>query len=317
MKDGTFRFRALLIFAAMFVAFLPLRAQQAAPTATVPVKMTVTANVSKDKRAPEITKDDVMVKKGKEKLQVSEWTPAQGERGGLELFILIDEGCDPGLGGQLNDLRHFINTQLPATAVGVGYMSNAATQILQNFTTDHAAAAKVLRLPRGNVGAFGSPYLSVVDLMKRWPASTNRHEVVMVTDGIDRARGGPRFGLGVNPDVDTAGDVAQRTGTIIYTIYFPGNGRLNRNYWEANNGQIGISKLSDVTGGETYYLGTQTPVSFKPYFDQIQSSLSNQYILVFLAKPGKKAGLQYVKVSTEIAGVELSTADAAWVAAAP
>ena len=64
-------------------------------------------------------------------------------------------------------------------------MRNATVQIVQNFTTDHVLAAKALRLPLGFVGAYGSPYLPVIDLMKRWPESPNHREVAMVSDGID------------------------------------------------------------------------------------------------------------------------------------
>jgi hypothetical protein len=266
---------------------------------------------------PEVNREDVVVKQGKDRLRVTDWTPARGDRAGLDLFVLIDDACDPSLGSQLDDLRTFINAQLPTTSVGVGYMRNATVQIIQNLTADHAQAANALRLPMASAGAYGSPYLSVIDLMKRWPAHPNRREVVMVTDGIDRARRGPRFrGLGTIPDVNSASDVAQRTGTIIHTIYAPGVGRLHRNYWEATNGQNGIAKLSDESGGESYFLGLQSPVSFKPYLDAVQKILDNQYLLGFQAKPGKKAGLQYVTLSTEVAGVELASADAVWVPAA-
>jgi hypothetical protein len=266
---------------------------------------------------PEINQQDVFVKQGKERLRVTEWFPAQGDRAGLDLFILIDDASDARLGSHLEDLRTFINAQPSTTSVGVGYMRNATVQIVQDFTTDHAAAAKALRLPLGSAGAYGSPYLSVIDLMTRWPANQNRREVVMVTDGIDRARRGMFWrGLNVNPDVDSASDVAMRTGTIIHTIYAPGVGRLYRNYWEATNGQLGIAKLSDVTGGESFFLGLQSPVSFAPYLDQLQKILDNQYLLSFSAKPDKKAGLQYVTLSTEVAGVEFAAADAIWVPAA-
>jgi hypothetical protein len=118
----------------------------------------------------------------------------------------------------------------------------------------------------------------VIDLMKRWPTTQNRREVLMVTDGIDRARRSMGWhGLYTNPDVDSANQVAMRTGTMIHTIYAPGVGRLLRNYWEATNGQMGIAKLSDVTGGESFFLGLQQPVSFAPYLDQLQRILNNQY----------------------------------------
>jgi hypothetical protein len=308
---------ALAVFAMVITGMLYLQAQDKAPAATVPVRMTVTATPLNDKAMPELTRDDVMVKQGKDRLKVTDWTPARGDQAGLDLFILIDDACDTSLGSQLGDLRAFITAQPSTTSVGVGYMSNATVQIVQNFTTDHDQAAKALRLPLQTAGAFGSPYLSVIALMKGWPEHPNRREVVMVTDGIDRARRniGSHF-PSINPDVDTASDVAQRTGTIIYTIYSPWIGHWRRSFWRANNGQIGISKLSEETGGESYYLGVQSPVSFRPYLDDVQKMINSQYILGFLAKPKNKAGLQGVQISTEVAGVEFTAADSVWVPAA-
>jgi hypothetical protein len=309
-------FYTVLTAAAMLAASPSVRAQQAA-TAAAPSKMTVTVNVGSDKRMPQINPKDVVVKQGKNRLPVVEWVPAQGDRAGLDLFILLDDASDASLGSHLDELRTFIKGQPPTTAIGVGYMRSATVQIVQNFTRDHALAAKALRLPFGNAGAYGSPYLSVVDLMKRWPESPNRREIVMVTDGIDRARRNILWpGLYTVPDVDSAGEVAMRTGTMIHTIYAPGTGRNHRNYWEATNGQLGMAKLSDMTGGESYYLGLQNPVSFAPYLDDLQKTLDNQYLLSFSTKAGKKPGLQYVSLDTEIAGVDFAAPDAVWVHAA-
>jgi len=297
-------------------SFAPLHAQEGTKAA-VPVTITVTANVASDRRMPQINQEDVVIKQGKERLKVTEWVPAQGDRAGLQLFLLIDDASNSSLGSHLGELAAFINAQPSTTSIGVGYMRNATVEIVQDFTTDHAAAAKALRLPLGSAGAYGSPYLSVIDLMKRWPASDNRREILMVTDGVDRARRGTSWrGLNTNPDVDSAADVAMRTGTIIHTIYTPGVGRWARNYWEATTGQMGISKLSDVTGGESFFLGLQTPVSFSPYLDQLQKILDNQYLLSFSAAPAKKGDLRYVTLNTEIAGVEFAAPDAVWVSAA-
>jgi len=303
-----------LAMMAEFVTLAPLRAQETvAPAASV--SMTVTASVPENKTMPEIKPQDVIVQQGKQRLQVTDWVRAQGDRAGLDLFILIDDSASSSLGSQLDELRAFIKSQPSTTLVGVGYMQNAVVKVAQDLTNDHDAAAKALRLPLGSVGAYGTPYLSVIDLMKRWPANQNRREVIMVTDGVDRARGGRQWpGLSINPDVDSAGDVAQRNGIIIHTIYTPGSGRMRRNFFEANNGQLGIAKLSDVTGGQSYFLGLQNPVSFQPYLGDLQKVLDNQYLLTFAVKPGKKAGLQYVSLNTELAGVEFSAADAAWVA---
>lgn len=312
------RFNSVMVYGLAGVmllgSFASLNAQQTPKADGVPVTMTVTANVGSDKRMPVISPEDVIIKQGKERLKVTDWIPAKGDRAGLELFFLIDDASSPSLGLQLSDLASFIKAQPSTTSVGVGYMKNGTVQIVQNFTTDHEAAAKSLRLPLGSAGAFGSPYLSVIDLMKRWPDSGNRREIVMVTDGIDRARRSITWrGLSTNPDVDSAADVAMRTGTIIHSIYTPGQGRWHRNYWEATNGQLGIAKLSDVTGGESFFLGLQAPVSFAPYLDQLQKILDNQYLLSFSATPVKKADLRTVTLNTEVAGVEFAAADAVWV----
>jgi len=107
--------------------------------------------------------------------------------------------------------------------------------------------------------------------------------------------------------------MAQRTGTIIHTIYHPGFRHWRRNFWEATNGQNGIAQLSNATGGESFFTGRQAPVSFAPSLSRLQQILDNQYLLSFAPSPVKKTGLHYVRVSTELAGVDLAAADAVWV----
>jgi len=300
---------ATILSAALLFSELPPGTNPAATGS--PVRMTVTANVDKNKRTPQVEKADVAVKQGKEQLQVLDWVPATGERAGLELFFLIDDASTSSLGLHLDDIRGFIKAQPATTQIGVGYARNAGVDVLQDFTTDRELAAKALRLPMSNVGAYGSPYLSVASLMRRWQPSDNRREVVLITDGIDRAHRG-RNAL-TNPDVDTAAAVAQRTGTIVHAIYFPGVGHWSGHFWESISGQNGLSKLTDITGGQAFYLGVQRPVTIVPYLEQLQRILDNQYLLTVAAKPGKKSGLQYLSVNTEVAGVDLATPDAVWV----
>jgi hypothetical protein len=297
-------------------SILPIHAQVKAPAVTSAGRMTVSVQtLGENKRTPEVTAEDVVLKQGKDRLPVTGWTAARGADAGLDLFVLLDDASDTSLGSQLDDLRAFIVAQPASTAVGVGYMQNGTVKITQDFTADHNRAADALRLPLASTSAFASPYLSVMDLMNRWPKDANRHEVVMVTDGIDRFRGGQRYrGLGpTSPDVDLASSVAQRTGTVIHGVFARGVGRIGNNYWAISNGQLGMSKLTDASGGQFYYLGTQNPVSFKPYLDSLQKTLDNQFLLDFKGISGKKAGLQPVKLTTEVAGVELDAADSTWV----
>jgi hypothetical protein len=287
---------------------------QQGDTSGVPVNMTITASPLGEENLPDIKRDEVKVNLRGNQVPIINWVAARGEHAGLDLFILIDDASDRSLGSQFGDLKSFITSQPASTSVGIGYMRNTTIDLRQDFTSDHAQAANAIRLPMGNVGAFGSPYLSVIDLMKRWPEHPNRREIILITDGIDRARGGPRPRMSnIIPDVDRASEMAQRTGTLVYTIYFPGVGHMRRNFWEANNGQLGIAKLSDETGAESFFLGFQAPVSLKPYLDEINRHLQSQYLLTFGAQPTRNQGLQPVSVETDVSGIELVAADNAWV----
>ena len=81
----------------------------AEPTANtpVPVTMTVTATVAGGKRMPELNRNNIIVKQGKNRVNVTEWVPAQGDRAGLELFILIDDTTEARLSLQYDDLRAY------------------------------------------------------------------------------------------------------------------------------------------------------------------------------------------------------------------
>jgi hypothetical protein len=313
---------SLLAVAVMAALFIPVQAQDASTAATVPVRMVVGVEAEKNKPAPVINKEDVMVRQGKDRLKVLQWVAAKGDNASLDMFILIDDAADnSSLGSKLNDLREFISAQPPTTTIAIGYMSNATFQLVQDFTNDHALAAKSLRLSRG-MGTMSSPWLSLIDLMKRWSGHSNRRAVLMISDGIDRYRNafgnpGPQRGLQpISPDVDSAVYQAQKAGVPVYTMYIRGTGHISTSFWQVNNGQAALSKLADQTGGESFMLGMGDPVSYQPYLSDLQRVLDSQYLLTFAAKPRKKAGLQGVKITTEVPNAELRAADSVWVPAA-
>src|SRR6185437_15225450 len=59
------------------------------------------------------------------------------------------------------------------------------------------------------------------------------------------------------------------------------------------------------TGGDSFFLGFQTPVAFRPFLQQLTGLLGQQYLLTFRAALPQKAGFHDLKVSTEMSGVEL------------
>jgi hypothetical protein len=304
-----------LVAIAGLLASVQLAAAQESASATGPAaNLVVTVEARHGSNIPDVTRDDVMAYEGRDRDRVTGWLPLQGDHAGLEFFIMLDDSSNVTLGSQLEDVRQFINAQPPTTKIGVAYMANGIAQVVQNLTSDHALTAKALRLPFGNPGASASPYFSLGDLIKRWPASDERREVLMITDGIDRYWGsGPD-----NAYVDTVIEQAQRAGVIVYSIYTPGVGHYGHSYWRTYWGQNYLSQLSDETGGESYYLiGPAPPVSFAPYMEDITRKLNHQYLLTFMAKPQKKAGMQRVKVHTEVPNAELVSADRVYVPATP
>jgi len=253
-----------------------------------------------------------MVFEGRERDQVTEWIPAQGDRAALEVFILLDDGSSSTLGTQLGDIRKFINAQPPTTKIGVAYMRDGTAMIQQNLTDDHALAAKSLRLPIGQRGVNASPYFSLGDLVKKWPATSARREVLMVTDGIDRY-----YGLGdlEDPYLEETIDAADRAGILVSAIYNPDVGHFGHSYWQTYWGQIYLSEIADKTGGEAYYIGFNGPaVAFAPFLEDLSLRFTHQYLLTFLAKPEKKSGWQSVRLRTEVPNVDLVSAGRVYVA---
>lgn len=282
------------------------RAQQAPPpAASVPVRITVTLDSKEG--ASQVTKDDVLVLQKKERLPVTEWIPAKGAQGGVQFAIVIDEGVGSALGNQFGDIKAFITGLGPEAKVGVFYAQNGAVSVAADFTTNHEAVAKALRIPFGRVGAYSSLYFSLDDLMKRWPATSDRREMLVIADGFDYLNGV------FSPYPDSTVEKAQKNGIIINTIYATESGRARRNLFLLNSGQSNLGKLADGTGGNAYFQGNSTPIAFSPYLTEITRLLGEQYWLTFLAKPKNKGQMQSIKVTTEINGVDIYHPEMVWV----
>ena len=305
-----------------------LRSQEKETPASVQVHVVITNEaVGVDNDIPVLLSGDVKVQQGKNVLKVQQLIPAQGENAALQLFVLIDDTLDPGIGNNLNEIRDFINAQPASTMIAVGYMANASVNVVQNFTADHGLTTNALRIPRGSLSTMDSPYLSLISLVKGWPQQNVRREVLMVTDGIDRLRGGqitpsrlgPNYGAvnhsmpSMSPDVNSASEISQRYNVLVYSLYAVGVGRGLRSSWDRQIGLSGLTKITDETGGDCFSLGTSSLVSFKPYLERLQKLFANQYYVVFQAAPKGKAGLQRIKVTTEVPRAEIAQPNNVWV----
>jgi hypothetical protein len=180
--------RMLGLLTLVSLAAMGTSAGQIAPSSQVAARLVVTAVASKGSEVPPISRDDVMVREGKDRDRVLDWVSATGGQAGLEFFVMIDDSAGENVGSQLGDLRKFVLAQPATTKIGVAYMQNGNAEILQEPTADHQQAAKTLRLPTGAPGVNASPYFSLSDLVKKWPGSSNRREILMTGRSLRRQR---------------------------------------------------------------------------------------------------------------------------------
>jgi hypothetical protein len=272
-----------------------LLAAQAESEPGTPVSVVVTAEPKRGKTIPPLMSDDVAVTQGRDKRHVISLDPLSGTK--LQLLLMIDDSAAESFNTEIPALKNFVMA-LPANAeVAIGYMRNGFTQLTSPFTLDHAAAAKTIRLAQGPGGADVSPYDSLTDAVKKWPAANGpdaaRREVVMISSGIEGLGGGfaPE-----NPYVNAGIEAAQKAGVVVYTIYSPSVGHAGHSFWRSSWGQNFLSQLSDETGGEFYVVGFGSPVSFEPYLKEILERLEHQYRLTFVARSEGKSGLQQVHI---------------------
>jgi hypothetical protein len=313
MKTGLSPLTSILSCLALItLASTALFAQQASPAGPA-VHMVVTVEPRKGAEVPVVNRDDVMVYEGKERDQVTDWVPAQGDRAALELFILIDDSNTSAFDTQIADIKKFISAQPPTAKIGIAYMQYGTAHIEQNLTSDHDAALNAIRLPTGIVGAEASPYFSLSDLAKHWQQDGTRHEVLMISNGIDLYYGS---GDMLDPYLAAAIEDSQRAGILVSAIYAPGVGHFGHSYWLNYWGQLYLARVAEETGGESYYIGFTGPSpDFNPFLKDLANRLNHQYLLTFLAKPEKKAGMQPVKLKTELHNIDLVGASRVFVPA--
>jgi hypothetical protein len=303
---------AIVLLFASISASMPGAVAQAAPDqAGVPVSMVVTVKARRGAEMSSISGESVIVNEGRTRAKVSDWVPLQGDRAGLELFILLDDSRDTSRGTQLEDIRHFIAAQPATTKIGVAYMRDGGAKVMQSLTADHALGAGALHATLANLARSASPYDSLGELIKNWPASSDRREVLLISSGFDAVSGdsGPGEYDGY---VNAAIEQAQRAGVVVFAIGTSGE-ELDSSH--VGRGKDYLSQLAEQTGGQSYYRQNGPLTSFVPYLDDITQRLGRQYLLAFLAKPEKNAGMQAVKVRTDVSHMEIASAERVFVPA--
>lgn len=228
---------------------------------------------------------------------ITGFTPLRDPQSKVEMVVLIDGGARSSLGLQMSDVAKFIESQRPDTKVTVAYMMDGRAALGGPLTTDHESVLRGLHLTAsGEAGISGSPYFCLSDLAKNWPSADARarREVVMITDGVDY------YDMRYDPDdpyVQTAVDDAVRARLMVYAIYWQSGDRFDRTNYGAGAGQNLLAQITENTGGKSYWQGAGNPVSFAPYFADIDRRLNNQYELDFMTVVGDKPQMQTIRLT--------------------
>lgn len=294
-----------LVFMGCAIGSLPLHARSTAVPEADLVHVVVTVKRLKPAAPATLAREDILVYQNKERRPVVNWVPARTQQARLDMAVLVDDSLDTSLGNQLSDLAAFIRSLPPASMVAVAYADKGNAVFTQHFTTDQALAAKALRLPMGRTEAGGSIYQSVADLLKHFPQDGNRHEVLLISDGIDLFWGVVESEPDLNSDLQRAIDAAQRGGVPVYTIFATDASQLSSNLSLLDNGQGCLTRLAHETGGAAYFQGLQTPIAFIPYLHMLEKILGEQSLLTFRAKLGRRSGYEPLRVTTEQPEVKL------------
>ena len=215
----------------------------------------------------------------------------------LSLAVLVQEELSSGVNLQLREIADFIRTLPSDSRVMVGYLRGPTVQVRQRFTTDLEKAAKSLRIVAGTPAANG-PYAGLSEALKRFDAlPSGRRAVILISDGYDGSQGPGPFSVTRSLELDKAIARAQRNGVAVYTIYSPTALTDGTGSTRALDGQSGLQRLSDETGGRSYFQGRIAPISLTPFLRDVTMTLGRQFALTYLSTHMKK-GYHKVEITS-------------------
>jgi hypothetical protein len=267
----------------------------------------VTVLPAKNAPAANIAQQDLSIKVNGKATNVTAVQPLNGMQSRVEMVVLIDGAARSSLGTQMGEIQHFVQTLPANAAVTIAYMQNGRAVLTGPLSTDRAGVLRGLHITGGGIpGVSASPYFCLSDLAKNWPSHDRqaRREVVMITDGVDYydMRYDPE-----DPYVQAAIDDSVRSQLIVYSIYWRNVGRADRSFYENNAGQNLLTELTQATGGQNYWEGMGNPVSFQPYFDDIQQRLNHQFEVSFMAPSNGKPQLASFRLKMNDKGAKVDS----------
>ncbi len=214
----------------------------------------------------------------------------------LAIAVLIQDDLSSNANLQLKSIADFIRGLPNGSRVMVAYLRGGTIQVRQKFTEDLEKAAKSLRIISG-VGP-SNPYVGVEEALSRFDAlPMGRRAILLVSDGLDVSRGFDSASPTQSIDLDQAILKAQRKSVAVYSFYNATRLTENGSSILVSYGQGSLNRISDETGGRAFFQGTLSPVSFDPFFRDLNAALNRQFALSYLSTHFKK-GFHRVEVNS-------------------
>lgn len=262
-------------------------------TVTIPISIFSKAELRDNQAQEFVQADRLIVREDREEQQILSIRSVSDAP--LSIGIVIQDDLATSFNLQIRDIQEFIRGLPQGTRVMIAYARSGSAQVVQRFTEDREKAASSIRILAGSASlAPRSPYDSLNQLVGRFDGVPNgRRAILLFSDGIDFSQGTSLASITQSFDLEQASLKAQRKGVAIYSFYAPTTTSENANSTFTLAGQGALSKISDQTGGRSFYLGSGAPVSYRPYFRELNLSLNRQFSLTYLSTHMKKG---YYKV---------------------
>ncbi len=293
-----------LIVAASLFAGMSVSAQEPTPrdkqkvrTVTIPISIYTKKELRSDQTEEFVQADRLVVREDKEEQTILSIRSVTGAP--LEMAVIIQEELTGNFNLQIKDLADFIRRLPKGTRVMVGYLRGGNLQTAQKFTEDLDKAAKSLHIVSGVSTGGGAPYGGVNDALKRFEAlPAGRRAVLLVSDGVDTSQGTSPGDITQAIDLDRSIAKAQKFGVAVYSFYSPTPLTDNGNAQLTLGGQSALQRIADETGGRAFFQGNLAPISFIPFFKDLDILLGRQFALTYLSTHMKKGFHKVEVIST-------------------
>ena len=273
------------------------RDKQKVRTVTIPISIYTKKELQTDQTEEIVQADRLIVREDKQEQTILSIRSVSGAP--LEIAVLIQDNLTSTINLQLKDIKDFIRRLPKGTRVMVGYIRGGSLQTAQKFTDDLEKAAKSVRIVSGVGPGANGPYGGVADALKRFEAlPAGRRAVLLVSDGVDTSQGTSPADISQSIDLDRSITRAQKFGVAVYSFYSPTALTEGGNRQLTIGGQGSLQRIADETGGRAFFQGTLSPLSFIPFFKDLDILLGRQFALTYLSTHMKKGYYKVEVVST-------------------